>query len=88
MNSMEQVLEELIRHKPGITSAQLFEGAREFHGKLWHERLTPVFEKALWAVRDKGYRVTNKQWYPAGHTAAPKLHNGTKPHPKQTRMDW
>lgn len=84
--TMETVLEELIRHKPGISTTQLFEGAREYHGKLWHERLTPAFESALWNLREKDYRVTNKQWYTKGHTADPKRHGPKKQDPRQTRL--
>lgn len=85
---MKTVLEELIRHKPGISTTQLYEGARGVPGLLRNGMTVSSFEAALWGLREKGYRVTNKQWYPKGHQADPKRNGPKKEDPRQTRMDW
>ena len=84
--SMEILLEELIKFSPGITSDKLYTHAKDWHGKLWYHSMTTNFEWALSDLREKGYRVTNKQWYPQGHQATPKPKGPSKEDPRQTRM--
>jgi hypothetical protein len=84
--SMEALLQQCVEREPGVTSARLFEYAREWHGKLWSQGLTGDFERQLLAMRNGGYRCTNKQWYPQGHTAEPERRGPSKDDPRQTRM--
>lgn len=70
------LLKEMTTHQPGITSQRLFDVAKEWDHKLKaHE-----FESGLDELRATGYRVTNKRWYPAGHSA-PQSPNGSKARP-------
>ena len=85
--SVETLLEEMIKHQPGITSMKLWETTKEWYGKLVSPAMGIDFDQALLKLRQT-YRCTNKQWYPRGHVAPPKVHKAPTPHPKQTRMDW
>ena len=84
--SMEILLQQCVEDEPGVTSARLFEYAREWYGKLWTQGLTVDFERQLFSMVGNDYRVTNKQWYPAGHKADPKRRGPAKEDPRQTRM--
>lgn len=85
-SSMEILLEEMVKHKPGITSQRLYDTVKEWAGK--HFVSAQEFDDALSGLRDRGYRVTNCQWYPAGYVAEPKLKGPPKEDPRHTRMDW
>ncbi len=81
--SIDILLSSLVDEKPGITSERLHCVAKD-----WDHKLTAwEFDQALVNLR-KSYRVTNKQWYPPGYEAPPKVHTGAKVDPRQTRMDW
>lgn len=84
--SIEQLLRWCIDHEPGVTSLRLFEYTKEWYGKVWSSASTADFERALGALHTSGYRCTNKQWYPKGHTAEPKRRGPAKEDPRQTRM--
>lgn len=71
------LLQEMTTHQPGISSQRLFDVAREWDSKL----KTHEFEGGLEELRTTGYRVTNKRWYPAGHSAPPQSQNGSKARP-------
>ncbi len=86
--SMEILLKEMIRHKPGITSARLFDTAKEWAGKSWGQSDTFEFEDTLKRLRVGDFRCTNKQWYEKGHVAAKEPHGPSKTDPRQLRMDW
>lgn len=75
-----------VENEPGVTSARLFEYTKEWYGKLWGLGCTHDFECELAKMRSEGYRVTNKQWYPAGHKAEPKRRGPSKEDPRQMRM--
>lgn len=75
-----------VENEPGVTSARLFEYTKEWHGKVWDLKFTWDFERELAKMLSEGYRVTNKQWYPAGHKAEPKRRGPSKEDPRQTRM--
>lgn len=84
--SMEAVLVESVNHQPGITSALLFETAKEWAGRHWDASDTAQFESILGRMRDIGFRCTDKQWYPKGHVAERKQEGPSKEDPRQTRM--
>lgn len=97
--SMEILLKEMIRHKPGITSARLFETAKEWagcseeaertgEGRLWTIKDTWEFDGILAGLIADGWICTNKQWQEKGYTEpkAPKV--PPKTDPRQLRMDW
>lgn len=80
--SLDDLLVRLVKNEPGITTQKLWTKASEWSGG----RLIAVdFDRAMDAFRAKGYRVTNKQWYPANHVAQPKVSGPKESHPKQTR---
>jgi hypothetical protein len=83
LTSVHLVIEEMIRHQPGITSLKLWDVCKDWNHKL----VAYDFDAALSSLRGR-FRCTNKQWYPPGHVAPPKVHSGPKPDPRQTRMDW
>jgi hypothetical protein len=85
--SVETLLEEMIKHQPGITSQKLWETTKEWYGKLISPEMGIEFDLALGKLREN-YRCTNRQWYTVGHTAPPKVHEGRAANPKQLRMDW
>lgn len=85
--TIARLLEELIRHQPGITSARLWETTKEWHGRLVDPAMGVEFDNALLGLR-REFRCTNKQWYPRGHVGAMKLHGEKKQDPRQVRMDW
>ena len=87
-SSMELLIIEMIRHKPGVTSERLFQAAKEWAGKSWGHSDTVQFDAALEQLRQGDFRVTNKQWYPKGHEAARDPHGPPKVDPRQLRMDW
>lgn len=84
--TVEALLRYSIEHEPGVTSTKLFEYTKEWYGKVWDIKFTWQFDQALDKIRREGYRVTNKQWYPAGHKAEPKRRGPAKEDPRQTRM--
>jgi hypothetical protein len=84
--SVQTLLEEMIRHKPGISTQRLWETVKEWNGKV-REGAGVEFDMALMEIRDK-YRCTNKQWYPIGHIGEPVASSGKKEDPRQVRMDW
>lgn len=83
------LLVRLVENQPGITSQRIWDKVREWRGEIVDEKkaheFTLEFERELLAFRNKGYRVTKKQWYPANHVAPPKVSGPKEPHPKQTR---
>ena len=80
--TLDELLVRLVENAPGITTQKLFSVCQDWSGG----RLTAYdFDQHMEAFRKKGYRVTNKQWYPANHVAPPKLQGPKEPHPKQTR---
>jgi hypothetical protein len=85
--TVEALLEESIKSKPGITSMKLWEVTKEWHGKVFHAAMGVEFDQALRKLRDT-YRCTNKQWYPPRHSAEAKVHGPKKDDPRQVRMDW
>lgn len=85
--SVETLLEEMIKYQPGITSLKLWETTKEWYGKLVSPAMGIDFDQAMLRLRQT-YRCTNKQWYPQGHVAPPKVHEGRASSPKQLRMDW
>ena len=85
--SVQTLLEEMIKFQPGITTTRLWETTREWAGKIASRASVQEFERELEILRiAKDYRCTNKQWYPAGHVAPPKLCSGPKGDPRQLRM--
>jgi hypothetical protein len=78
----EDLMARLIENEPGITTQKLWNTVHD-----WSNGRTSVheFETKLKLLRARGYRVTNKQWYPANHVAPPKVSGPKEPHPKQTR---
>jgi hypothetical protein len=83
--TIEELLVRLVEAEPGATTQKLFTICQGWSGG----RLTAYdFDRHMEAFREKGYRVTNKQWYPADHVAPPKLKGPTEPHPKQTRWGF
>jgi hypothetical protein len=87
-SSTETLLRAAIRHKPGITSARLFDLAKEWAGKSWEQGDTFEFEECLKKLRAGDFRVTNKQWYEKGHVSEREPHGPPKVDPRQIRMDW
>jgi hypothetical protein len=102
-SSMETLLQEMIRHKPGITSARLFEAAKEWAGcskeeepdeegkpprRQWTVKDTWEFEGILAGLIADGFICTNKQWQEKGFVAAKDPHGPPKTDPRQLRMDW
>ncbi len=85
--SVSLLLEEMIKHQPGITSLKLWETTKEWFGKVVSPGMGAEFDNALRGLRGT-YRCTNKQWYPPKHVAPPKVHGPKKDDPKQVRMDW
>jgi hypothetical protein len=85
--SVEFLLREMIRFKPGITTQKLWEVTKEWHGSVVHPGIGMDFDIALGNLRSE-FRCTNKQWYPAGHQAPPQSHGPRKEDPRQVRMDW
>jgi len=86
--TMEAVVVEMIRHKPGVTSARLFETAKEWAGKSWSASDTHDFDALLGKLRRGDFRCTNQQWYEKGHVAQRDPHGPPKVDPRQLRMDW
>jgi len=84
--SVQILLEEMIKHKPGITTQRLWETTKEWYGKV-RDGAGLDFDMALMALVGK-YRCTNKQWYPIGHIGEPVPSSGKKEDPRQVRMDW
>lgn len=81
--SLDDLLVRLVENSPGITTQKLFDKGKEWAGSAHlsaHE-----FDRAMVKLRNNGYRVTNKQWYPANHVAPPKVSNPKEPDPRQTR---
>ncbi len=76
--SMEVLLMEMIRHKPGITSARLCDTAKEWAGRSWGQSDTFEFEDTLERLRAGDFRCTNKQWYEKGHVATKEPHGPSK----------
>lgn len=86
--SMEAVVVEMIRHKPGVTSNRLFETAKEWAGKSWSASDTADFEALLSGLRSKGFICTNKQWQEKGYVEPKQPKGPPKTDPRQVRMDW
>lgn len=84
--SINTLVKWCVDSNPGVTSDKLYEYAKEWYGKLWGYGNTADFEAALQALREGGYRCTNKQWYPAGYVAEPKVRGPGKEDPRQLRM--
>lgn len=80
--TLEDLLVRLMENAPGITSQKLWDTTKD-----WSNSRTTVheFESTLKTLRSRGYRVTNKQWYPANHVAPPKASSPKAPDPRQTR---
>jgi hypothetical protein len=85
--SVATLLEELIKHQPGITSARLWETTKEWYGKLVSSAMGIEFDQALLGLRSE-FRCTNKQWYPKGYVGEAKVHGEKKQDERQLRMDW
>lgn len=81
--SLDELLSSYIQSKPGVTSEALWRIAKD-----WDHKCTAwEFDQGLNGLHGK-YRVTNKQWYPIGHTAEPRRKGEGKVDPRQVRMDW
>lgn len=63
--SMESLLESLVQESPGVTSQKLYDAVKAWAGKSWENSDLHKFDAELMALRGKGYRCTNKKWYPA-----------------------
>ena len=87
-SSMEKLLEEMVKHQPGVTSQKLFDVAKEWAGKSWGQADTFHFDEVLRKLLAKGYRCTNKQWYPKGYVAARDPKGPPKEDKRQLRIDW
>lgn len=87
-SSMEAVVVEMIRHKPGITSNRLFEACKEWAGKSWSYGDTTDFDALVFKLRSGDFRCTNQQWYEKGHVSQREPHGPPKTDPRQLRMDW
>ncbi len=96
---MESLIRALIKSKPGVTSARLFESAKEWagcseenetdsKGRLWLLRDTMEFEGVLAGLIAEGYICTNKQWQEKGYLADRETKGPPKTDPRQLRMDW
>lgn len=80
--SLGDLLVRLVENSPGITTTKLWSTASDWAGG----KLTAYdFDRAVDDFRNKGYRVTNKQWYPQNHAAPQKPSNPKAPDPRQTR---
>ncbi len=93
--NMESLLRSLIKSKPGITSAQLFEKAKEWAGcsdndskRFWEHKDTKEFEDLLARLVADGYICTNKQWQEKGYMEPKEPKGPPKTDPRQLRMDW
>jgi DNA-binding IclR family transcriptional regulator len=77
--TLKDLLVLLMETEPGITTQKLWNTAHD-----WSKARTSVheFETELKSLRARGYRVTNKQWYPANHVAPPKVSGPKAVHPK------
>lgn len=85
--TIQILLEEMIKFQPGITTMKLWEATREWAGKIASRASVAEFENELAQLRNAGgYRVTGKQWYPAGYIAVPARKGPPKEDPRQTRM--
>lgn len=68
--TLGDLLVRLVENAPGITTTKLFTTAKDWGG----DRVsTYEFEQHMKQLREKGYRVTNKQWYPSNHEAKTKV---------------
>ena len=83
---MDSVLENYIRHQPGVTSQKLYDVCKEWAGQHWTSSDTHEFDLRLGKLLLRGFRVTNKQWYEKGHVSERKLKGPSKEDPRQTRM--
>lgn len=87
--SLRELLIRLVDNSPGVTTQKLWDKAKEWKGEIADERkaleYTLEFERVCAGLLNHGYRVTNKQWYPANHVAPPKVSGPKEAHPKQTR---
>lgn len=86
--SMEKLMEEMVKHQPGVTTNRLFETAKDWAGKSWEPEDVFRFEETLRSLLAREYRCTNKQWYPKGHVAARDPKGPPKEDKRQLRMDW
>ena len=87
--TVDILLAEMIKHQPGITVTRLWETAKEWYGKTSHQGMALEFDMALGQLLRTGdFHCTNKRCYPKGHVAPPQPHSGSKPDPRQVRMDW
>lgn len=83
---MGKLLRESIKSEPGITSAKLFERAKEWAGRTWEYEDTEAFDKELFLILQEGYRVTNQGWYVPGAEGTKKKPRTRVDDPRQTRM--
>lgn len=83
---MDTVLEEYIKHQPGVTSQKLFDVCKEWAGQSWNDKDVREFDGRLGRLLLRGFRVTNKQWYVKGHFAERRVKGSSKEDPRQTRM--
>lgn len=85
---MRSVVVEMIRSRPGITSARLFETCKEWAGKSWSAGDTHEFDRLLLSLRTQGFICTNKQWQESGYVEPREPKGPPKVDPRQLRMDW